>query len=93
MKVTIKGYIGWGKPWRKEAHGFGFTSFEPSNIPGHVTVRQETIEIEVPDDFDPRPGLVDQLKKQKEEARAEFAARVVEIDRQINELMALEHKP
>jgi hypothetical protein len=93
MKVKIQGYIGWEKPWRKEDHGFSFTSFDPSNIPGRVTVRQETIEVEVPDDFDPRPELVDQLKKQKEEARAEFAARVVEIDRQINELMALEHKP
>ena len=44
---------------------------------------------DIPDDFDPRPGFVEQLKQEKEKLRAEFSKRVMEIDEKINSLLAI----
>lgn len=73
----------YGEPWE-------FRHFEPSPESENVAVQPHTITVEIPADFDPRPSMVKALEAQKEKARAEFAARVVELDRQINELLALE---
>ena len=43
----------------------------------------------VPDDFDPRPGKIAALEAKKQELRAEFAAKVTEIERKISELLAI----
>lgn len=51
-----------------------------------IFVNEQTVAIEAPEDFDPRPQLVKALEAEKDA----FAARVVELDRQINELLALE---
>lgn len=48
------------------------------------------IEVEVPDDFDPRPGKIEALRVQEQDVRAEFSAKLVEIEKRINELLALE---
>jgi len=98
MKVQINGFITYEKPeaWdEKDKHGFRFSMFDPTGWKHNtaVVVRPESIEIDVPADFDPRPGLVKALEAQKEAARKEFANTVMQIDRQINELLALEHTP
>lgn len=92
MKVQIKGYITYEKPWRKDDHGFKLMSFDPTGVStGYVLVREQMFEVEVPDNFDPRPQMVQELEAEKEKARADFAKRVMEIDKRINELLALEH--
>ena len=57
---------------------------------GRVFVTEHTTTVEVPDDFDPRPQQVAALEAAKQETRAEFQARITEIDRQIQSLMAIE---
>ena len=57
---------------------------------GRVFVTEHTTTVEVPDDFDPRPQQVAALEAAKQKARAEFQARITEIDRQIQSLMAIE---
>ena len=92
MKVQIKGYITYDKPWLKDDHGFKLMGFDPTGITTeYVLVREQMFEVEVPDDFDPRPQMVKELEAEKEKARADFAKRVMEIDKRINELLALEH--
>ena len=49
------------------------------------------ITFEMPDDFDPRPAQVAALQAKQKEAAAAFAALTVEINRQINELQAIEY--
>ena len=46
--------------------------------------------VEVPADFDPRPQQIKALEAKREELHATFAAAVLEIDRRINSLLALE---
>lgn len=92
MKVQIKGYIAYEKPWSKDDHGFKLLGFDPTDCGyGYALVREQVFGVEVPDNFDPRPQLVKALEAEKEKARADFAKRVMEIDRRINELLALEH--
>lgn len=92
MKVQIKGYIVYEQPWSKDQHGFRLCASDPTGvIDGWTLVREQMFEVEVPDNFDPRPQMVKALEAEKEKARAEFAKRVLEIDKRINELLALEH--
>lgn len=56
----------------------------------YTPIVPHTITVDIPADFDPRPAMVKALQEKKEKARAEFAALVVELDRQINELLAIE---
>lgn len=51
------------------------------------------VEVEIPDNFDPRPGQIAALEAQKASIRAEFAAKVKEIDDAIANMQALEYTP
>ena len=57
---------------------------------GRVFVKEHTITVEVPDDFDPQPLQVQALEAAKQKARAEFQERITEIDRKIQSLLAIE---
>ena len=73
----------WCKPYK-------FFNGEPEAFGTYVPVAPHSFTVEIPDDFDPRPGMVASLQAQKEKARAEFAALVTSLDRRINELLAIE---
>lgn len=92
MKVQIKAYVCFKQPWMKGEHGFSIRPYDPTEYDRSVVlVREQMFEVEVQDDFDPRPQMVKALEAEKEQARADFAKRVMEIDKRINELLALEH--
>jgi hypothetical protein len=55
-----------------------------------VLVGQQAVEVEVPDDFDIRAGLVDNLEREKRRIAAEYQKRVTELNSQIRNLLALE---
>lgn len=70
---------------------FGFQVYDPGKYgTSAVAVRPHTLELEVPDEFDPRTAQLEALKHAKDKIRAEFTARVTELDEQINNLLALE---
>jgi hypothetical protein len=56
-----------------------------------IFVGTAEVTFEVPDDFDPRPAQVKALQAKEQELRAQFAAAVTEIHRQISQLQAIEH--
>ena len=91
MKVTIKGFISYKKDGWSKGNDYHFYKHDMSEH-GYVTVMPHEIAVEVPDDFDPRPQQVAALEAEKQKARAEFHARVTEIDRQIQSLLAIEHE-
>ena len=91
MKVTIKGFITYKKDDWRDGDDYHFNKYDMSEH-GYVTVMPHEIVVEVPDDFDPRPKQVAALIAEKQKARAEFLARVTEIDRQIQSLLAIEHE-
>jgi len=90
MKVKIKGFVTYNNLFGGDE--FNFTSFDPRKYDAGATVfvKEHAFEVEVPDNFDPRPAQVEALKKQRETVQAQFAKRVMEIDTQIQSLLALE---
>ena len=91
MKVTIKGFINYKKDGWREGNDYHFYKYDMSEH-GYVTVMPHEIEVEIPDDFDPRPHQVAAFIAEKQKARADFLKRVTEIDRQIQSLLAIEHE-
>lgn len=97
MKRVIKGFITYrpaGRYYSKPE--IDFYGFDPRKVDGEhykdlAVVREHEFEIEVADDFDPREQLLANLHAAKAKARADFAAKVTEYDRQINELLAIEN--
>lgn len=91
-KHTINGYVTYEKSKYVEVPRIDFYTFKPSpeDWPGLVVVGEHSIEVEVPDDFDPRPELINGLKEQQKKARADFEKLCTDIQRQISELQALE---
>lgn len=57
---------------------------------GYITVGEQVIEVDVPDDFDPRQQQIEILEKEKTRISAEFTKRCCEIQTQINNLYALD---
>lgn len=94
MKKVIKGFIHYRNKYSSDQdETYTFLSYDLTDseyADGRVMVRPHEFEIEVPDNFDPRPQQVQALEKEKQKARAEFAARITEIERQISELTCLE---
>jgi len=91
MKVTLTGYvIAEQNSWDTEPklHIWPFNIAGPQS-PERVFITQQDFEVEIPDDFDIRVGLVENLRKKKEKAMADFQAMVTEIDRQIAQHLAI----
>lgn len=96
MKKTIKAYVVYEAPsYKGLPPRIDLYTFDPRKSAGDsfrnlVVVSQRDIEIEVPDDFDPRPDMIANLQAEEKKARADFAAKVASIKRQISELQAIE---
>lgn len=91
MKHTIKGFITYEKSKYSKNARIDFTSYRPTSDiwPNMVIVSEHSIEVEVPDNFDPRPDLIASLKEKEQKARANFKALVTDIRRQIIQYEAL----
>lgn len=61
--------------------------------PERVFVGTQSISVEVPADFDPRPQLVAALEEEKRQASAAYQKLVTDINRRISELQAIEYTP
>lgn len=99
MKVNIKAYVHAQKrdrwdsekqEWVPEVsyviHACDMTKY----IEDSVFIGEQEIEVEIPDDFDFRPGLVESLEREKKAVMAEFGKRVAELDAKIQKLLAIE---
>jgi hypothetical protein len=90
MQLTIKGHIyAMQNPWETKPN-FTFFDFPASDW---VPVMAHEITVEIPDTFDIRPGLVSNLEREKEKLSREFNAKVMEINQEIQSLLAIENKP
>ena len=68
-----------------------FSVFDPKEYDSSstVTVRPHSFEVEIPDNFDPRPEQVAALEAQKKKVRAEFAKKITDLEMQISKLLAI----
>lgn len=94
-KHKITGYITatpitYGKDKGKVS--VSFSMYDPSKYePERVIVREHSFEVEVPDNFDCRPGVIKNLEAQKDAIRKEAAEKVMKIDDWIGRLLAIEN--
>lgn len=91
MKVTVKHYlhqVQWS--WEAEPK-FLLYPFEMTGEQ-YALVREMDVELDIPDDFDPRPQQIAALEEQRKKAMADYAALVNMIDGKIASLKAIEHK-
>ena len=90
MKTQINGFILLRSDADRSSQRFTWAGCEMTQH-GYVTVMPHSIEVDIPDDFDPRAQQVEMLKAEKQKAMADFQALVTSIDRKISELTALEY--
>lgn len=90
MKVTIEGFIVTRQYEWEDAPSFSWSAFGPTSCDKNcAVVGPHTIEFEVPDDFDFRPVRIATLQARKAELQAKLASELVNIDEQIQKLLAL----
>lgn len=91
MKAMIKGFVHAEKePWEKEAQ-YAIYPFDMSKSSTRfVLVGEQDFEIDVPDGFDIRAGLVARLEKEKQSVLAAAQAKVTQIEGEIQSLLAIE---
>jgi hypothetical protein len=71
--------------WEPEAW-----SFRPTDDEHLVFVGEQTVEVQVPDNFDPVPQQTAALEAQKQEALDDYMAKVSLINERLSKLQALE---
>jgi hypothetical protein len=92
-KHTITGYLYHVQydfqPDEQFAVVFNSSKTMGEHDPDWTFFREHSFEVELPDDFDPRPSKLAALEAQKARIRADFHSRIAEIDEQISKLQAL----
>lgn len=104
MKISIPGFI-YAKGTRhfdvktsRYLEGPAYSFWEGGDLhksehfSDYVLVGPHEIIAEIPDSFDPRQKLAENLRAEKKRLQAEFNKRVTEIDRQIQTYLAIEVK-
>lgn len=91
MKVKTTAHIHYLKlDWEAEGR-FDILSFKADDDIYRTYVGEQEIEIEVPENYDPRAQKIVALEKQKQKVMAEYQKTVTEINERINKLQALEY--
>ena len=89
MKITIKGFV----HYRKEEEWTGYGNYRifpyKSEYDGAVYIAPCSVEVEIPDDFNPIPAQVAALEKEKRELQAKFAKELMDIDDRISKLTCI----
>lgn len=93
MQVTQTMYIRAEEVWDFESSGhkvkFTLTDFDMSEH-GWIIVGTHDVTFEAPDAFDMRTHKAKAIEKEMAKVRADFQARITELQRTYNELLAIE---
>ena len=77
-------------PWEEKGN-YEVLSFKPEDSDQRTYIGKQEIEIEVPDNYDPRAPKIDALEKHKLKVMADYQKTVTEINARISRLQALEY--
>ena len=91
MKVKVTAHIYFSKySWEEKGEYLLFyAKVDDSETMAHVSSQE--IEVEIPDDYDPRAQQIAALEKQKQKAMADYQKTVTDINERISKLQALEY--
>jgi hypothetical protein len=91
MKVKITACVHYKKySWEEEGE-FEVFSFKFDDDDHRTFVCEQEIEIDVPDNYDPRAQQVAALEKKKRKIMADYQKMVTDINDQISKLQAIEY--
>lgn len=94
MKTTINAFLHYHKyEWDENPTYMLFNCDMGSCGPEYVLIGVQEVEVEIPDDFDPRPQQIEALKEAKQKILAETQIKVNNIEEQIQRILAIEYKP
>jgi hypothetical protein len=91
MKVKITAHIFYNKFVWDDKGKFEIFSFKFDDDDSRTYVGQIEIEVDVPDNYDPRAQQIAALEKKKQKVMADFQKTVNEINERISNLQALEY--
>ena len=91
MKVKKLVHIYFEKFSWEEQGKYAVYSWMVDNSNDRIYIKSQEMEIEVPDDFDPRPQQIAALEAKKAKAMAQFHETVMQINEEISKLQALEY--
>jgi hypothetical protein len=91
MKVKVTAHIHHSQYSWEAQGGFSVYSFKLDDTEFRTYVGEQEIEIEVPDDYDPRAQKIAALEKHKQKVMADYHKTVTEINDRISKLQALEY--
>lgn len=92
MKVKTTVYIHYSQYSWEERGEYNVFSCKLDDSEHRTYVGEQEVEIEVPDDYDPRAQKIAALEKQKLKVMAEYQKMVTDINERISKLQALEYK-
>jgi hypothetical protein len=90
MKVKVTAHVHYNKYHWQDKGEFEIFSVKFDDDNHRTYVGEQEIEIEVPDDYDPRAQQIAALEKQKQKVMADYQKTVTEINDRISKLQALE---
>jgi hypothetical protein len=89
MKIKVTAHIHYvNYPW--DDAKFTIFSCKLEEDKNHIYVGSQEVEIDVPDNYDPRPSQISALQESLKKAAADYQKSVTDIKRQIAELQAIE---
>jgi hypothetical protein len=91
MKIKTTVHIHYQKYDWEDKGQFQVFSCQLDDAVHRTYVGPQEIEIEVPDDYDPRAQQIAALMEQKQKVMADYQKTVTEINDRINKLQAIEH--
>jgi hypothetical protein len=90
MKIKIYAYIHYIKYNWEEKGNFCIFSCKLEDDDIRTYMGEQEVEIEVPENFDPRPNQISALKAKKIKAMADYQRTIDEINERISKLQAIE---
>jgi hypothetical protein len=91
MKIKTTVHVHYFKPPWDEKGNYEVFNFIAPDDEFRTYVCEQEIEIEVPDDYDPRAQQIAALEKKRQKVMADYQKTVNEINDQISKLQALEY--
>ena len=90
MKVKTTIYVHYNQYSWEQKGNYEVFSFKAHDTEQRTYVGEQEIEIDVPDDYDPRAQKIAALEKQKQKVMADYQKTVTDINARISNLQAIE---
>ena len=90
MKIKTIAHVHYQKYAWQEKGEYRLASFKLDDSAERTYVSEQEIEIDIPEDYDPRAQQIAALEALKQKVMADYHKSVMEINDRINKLLALE---